>query len=111
MSSPNDPSVLQQPIQFLKGVGPARAELLAKLGIATVADLIFHFPRSYDDLSDVRGFDESLARRLLAAAGLAVDIVDSVLLKDVPSGVAAGTLPTAGESLQVGRGVTLQLAR
>lgn len=60
---------------------------------------------------DVRGFDEDLARRLLAAAGLTVDAVDSVLLKDVPTGVAAGTLPAAGESLQVGGGVTLQLAR
>ena len=60
---------------------------------------------------DVRGFDEVLARRLLAAAGLVVDGGDSVLLKDVPPGVAAGTRPSAGESLRVGRGVTLQLAR
>jgi ATP-dependent DNA helicase RecG len=36
------------------GVSPARAEQLARLGIHTVADLLWHFPRSYEDLSDVR---------------------------------------------------------
>ena len=45
---------LQQDVQFLKGVGPARAELLQKLEIRTVFDLLMHLPRSYDDLSDVR---------------------------------------------------------
>src|SRR5262245_24096718 len=46
---------LDSSVQYLKGVGPARAELLAKLGVHTVGDLVFHFPRSYDDLSDIRG--------------------------------------------------------
>ncbi len=31
-------------MQFVRGVGPRRAELFAKLGIETVADLIAHFP-------------------------------------------------------------------
>ncbi len=60
---------------------------------------------------DVLGFDEGMARRLLAAAGLGVDGVDTVLLKDAPPGTVAGTQPAAGESLRVGRGVTLHLAR
>ncbi len=37
------------PIQFLKGVGPRRAELLARLGVATVRDLLYLFPRRYLD--------------------------------------------------------------
>lgn len=45
---------LTQSVQYLKGVGPSRAELLERLGIQTVGDLLFHFPRSYEDLSDVR---------------------------------------------------------
>ena len=28
--------------QFVRGVGPARAELLAKMGLTTVADLLFN---------------------------------------------------------------------
>ncbi len=37
-------------IKFLKGIGPARAELLAKqLGIRSYYDLIYHFPTHYID--------------------------------------------------------------
>ncbi len=39
------------PVQFVKGVGPARAELLGRLGIATVHDLLLHLPRRYEDRS------------------------------------------------------------
>ncbi len=37
------------PIQYLKGVGPKKARLLNKLGIFTVKDLLFYFPRRYED--------------------------------------------------------------
>jgi ATP-dependent DNA helicase RecG len=40
---------LESPVRFLKGVGPARAGKLAKLGIETVEDLLWHFPRRYED--------------------------------------------------------------
>lgn len=41
---------LGTPIEFLKGVGPKRAELLTKeLGIRTFEDLLFHFPFRYVD--------------------------------------------------------------
>lgn len=50
------PSVdpLATPCQYVKGVGPARAELLKKLGLLTVRDLLYFFPRTYEDLSDCR---------------------------------------------------------
>ena len=35
------------PVQFLKGVGPARAEIFAKLGVVTVGDLLEYFPRDW----------------------------------------------------------------
>ncbi len=38
---------LQMPAQYIKGVGPARGELLASLGVHTVADLLEYFPRDY----------------------------------------------------------------
>lgn len=38
-------------IQFLKGVGPKRAEKLAKLNIVTVGDLLSQYPRNYIDFS------------------------------------------------------------
>lgn len=42
---------LDSPITELYGVGKARAQQLAKIGILTVEDLIYCFPRSYDDRS------------------------------------------------------------
>lgn len=39
------------PIQYLKGVGPKRAEKLEKLDIATAGDLLRLFPRGYIDYS------------------------------------------------------------
>lgn len=36
-------------IQYIKGVGPARAVIFARLGIETVEDLMYFFPRRYED--------------------------------------------------------------
>lgn len=42
--------VLETPIEYLKGVGPQRGELLRKeLGIATFGDLLLHFPFRHVD--------------------------------------------------------------
>ena len=38
---------LSMPVQYLKGVGPARAEIFAKLGVQTVGDLLEYFPRDW----------------------------------------------------------------
>ncbi|MCX8155106.1 MAG: ATP-dependent DNA helicase RecG [Verrucomicrobiae bacterium] len=43
------PAILEQPVTVLWGVGAERSELLAKLGIRTVADLLLHCPRRYED--------------------------------------------------------------
>ncbi len=38
---------LSMPVQYLKGVGPARAAIFEKLGVRTVADLLEYFPRDW----------------------------------------------------------------
>lgn len=43
---------LSDPVQYLKGVGPARGQLLADLGIRTAGDLLHYFPR---DLAHLPG--------------------------------------------------------
>jgi len=45
--------VLSDPISRLKGVGPQVEQKLSRLGIVTIQDLIFNFPRRYDDYSSV----------------------------------------------------------
>jgi len=44
---------LDMPVNYLKGVGPARAEALRRLGVVTARDLLFHIPRRYEDASTV----------------------------------------------------------
>ncbi|MSR07554.1 MAG: ATP-dependent DNA helicase RecG [Gemmatimonadetes bacterium] len=44
---------LDTPVQFLKGVGPRRAEALARLDVRTVEDLCYHIPHRYLDATSV----------------------------------------------------------
>ena len=39
---------LKQSIQYIKGVGPKRASRLSKLGIKTLQDALYYFPRDYE---------------------------------------------------------------
>jgi ATP-dependent DNA helicase RecG len=39
------------PVQYLKGVGPRKKKLFSRLGINTVLDLLYYFPRRYEDRS------------------------------------------------------------
>lgn len=42
-------NILTQPIQFIKGVGPQRAQMLRRLGIVTIGDAFALLPRRYED--------------------------------------------------------------
>ena len=44
---------LEMPVQFLKGVGERRADLLKRLSIQTAGDLLYHVPHRYDDASTI----------------------------------------------------------
>ena len=65
---------LLTPVQFLKGVGPARAELLSKLDIRTVGDLLWHLPRDLLDLTDVRRPRELQEKEEQTVRGVVVDM-------------------------------------
>ena len=41
-------------IQYLKGIGPAKAALLSKLDIYTLGDVLEHYPRQYEDRSQFK---------------------------------------------------------
>jgi ATP-dependent DNA helicase RecG len=45
---------LDSPVQQVKGIGEARAEQLARLGVQTVGDLVTLLPRRYDDYSRMK---------------------------------------------------------
>ncbi len=48
-SAEPDPEGLSQPVTALSGVGPKLAEKLQRLNVATVWELLYVFPRRYDD--------------------------------------------------------------
>jgi ATP-dependent DNA helicase RecG len=45
-------------VQYVKGVGPRRAEVFAGVGIHTVEDLVYYFPFRYEDRTNFRRIDE-----------------------------------------------------
>ena len=46
------------PLQFIPGIGPQRVELFHKLGVRRVTDLLFLFPRSYQDIAPYQSITE-----------------------------------------------------
>src|ERR1700677_833497 len=60
---------LATPAQYLSGVGPQRAELLARLGLYTARDVLFHFPRDYQDLTELDSIDGLEEGRLVRLRG------------------------------------------
>jgi ATP-dependent DNA helicase RecG len=60
------PEVLERPVDTLPGVGPAVKRKLAKLGLATVGDVLAHRPRRYEEpvpervIAELFGEDEAV---------------------------------------------------
>lgn len=50
--------LLSQPVTDVKGVGPEVAKKLAQLSISSVSDLLHHFPRRYEDFSQVESIKD-----------------------------------------------------
>jgi ATP-dependent DNA helicase RecG len=61
--------VLQMPLQYLKGVGPRKAADLKKAGLLTVEDLLFRFPRRYEDRSRLQPIASLKTGQVTAVSG------------------------------------------
>jgi ATP-dependent DNA helicase RecG len=47
-------AALNAPVTVLSGVGPRHGQTLARLGLHTLGDLMYYFPRRYDDYSQLK---------------------------------------------------------
>jgi len=63
------------PVQFLKGVGPQRAEAFERMGVRTIEDLLYHIPHRYLDATTVTpiarvnvGADATIVGRVVSKA-------------------------------------------
>ena len=90
---------LRDEIQYVKGIGPPGAELLSKLNILTVRDLLWHAPRRYEDRAKFRNILElshgewaTIRGVIIGADNTATSrknfIVTRLLLRDDAGGVA-----------------------
>ena len=73
----NNPSLrepLQTPLVELPGVNGSRLELLDRLGLRTVGDLLFHLPRAYEDLTDLRSIASVVAGSVQTVQGEIVEM-------------------------------------
>ena len=61
-------------IRTLAGVSPQRAELLEAKGLRSVLDLLFCFPRDYEDFSDIRPIAELEADEPQAVVGEVTEV-------------------------------------
>ena len=60
---------LTTPVQYVKGIGPRQAEILATKGIATVGDLLNYLPFRYEDRLNPRGIAELRAGEMATVIG------------------------------------------
>ncbi len=59
----------ETPVNFIPGVGPQRAASLSKMGINTVKDLLFHFPKRYLDRRKIKKISEVIPGETVSLKG------------------------------------------
>ena len=72
---------LSKSVQFVKGVGEARARLLNRLGIFNLKDLITYYPRTYEDRSVPKKIEELIDGEEALIEGIPVTRVSSVRIR------------------------------
>ena len=68
------PEVLERSLETLRGVGPRVGQRLAKLGLATVGDLLVHAPRRYEPVAPERRIVDLLAEDEVAISGVVENV-------------------------------------
>jgi ATP-dependent DNA helicase RecG len=73
---------LTMAVQYAKGVGPQRAELLAKLDLHFVRDVLYYFPRAYENFSAPKPIEDLVDGEAAAVCGT----IEEVELKNTGVG-------------------------
>ncbi len=83
-------------LRYIKGVGPKRCLLFQKIGIHSVRDLLYLFPRRYEDRSHFAPLDELPFEEPITCRGEIVDVkfkpIRGMPLVEILIGDAGGTL-------------------
>ncbi|HKI53316.1 MAG TPA: OB-fold nucleic acid binding domain-containing protein, partial [Anaerolineales bacterium] len=79
------PAALDAKLTVLQGVGPKNAESLAKLGMTTLGDMLYYFPRRYDDYSQLKPIKDLFYGEQVTVIGT----IDSVHSRPIRGGKAS----------------------
>lgn len=82
VGSPEILQKLNDPVSSAKGIGDKRAELLARLDITTIGDLITLFPRRYDDYSRMKLIKDLSVGEEISVMG----VVERISTQRMPKG-------------------------
>jgi len=74
------PSEALSNLRYVKGIGPKRAEAFERLGVRSIADLFYFFPRRYEDRSQFAAIDKLQAGDSASVCGEVLN----VRLKPIP---------------------------
>lgn len=87
----------QMSVQYIKGVGPKMAEKLSRLGIRTVEDLLYYYPRNWEDRRQFCPLKGAKNDQEMTFRGT----IKSVHFAETPSGYAIVTALIQDESGQL----------
>lgn len=79
------PAALDAKLTVLQGVGPRNAESLAKLGLHTLGDMLYYYPRRYDDYTQLKPIKDLKYGETVTVIGT----VQSVTLRQIRGGQAS----------------------
>jgi len=76
------PAALSAPLTVLQGVGPRHAQTLAELGMQTLGDMLYYFPRRYEDYSQLKPIKDLWLNQQVTVIGT----IQSVHTRPIHSG-------------------------
>ena len=86
------------PVMYVKGVGPNRAKAMENLNIFTKYDLLTHYPRAYEDQSQLT----PIARARIDEQGIFVGTLSNISLRETPRlKIISAILTDSSGSIQV----------
>ena len=75
----------QTPIKFIKGIGEARGEAFARLGVQTASDLIAFYPRAYEERGKVKRISDTIENELCS---IEITVRETSKIKMIKNGLS-----------------------
>lgn len=92
----NTNSSLDKNIQYLKGIGEKRAASFAKPGIFTIGDLLYYFPRDYEDWKTIYTVEDAPLKQYVC---IKATVISNIVIYGTSKGKVYATSVSDGKSI------------